>query len=471
MKKKFFTILLSFLLTLPLFGCGKYTPPSGGTPPENPGGPEEPNPPNPTGEKFTVSLQYEQQPYRPQNNITVYWSDNVGLPVSAYVNREGKAEITGLDGDYKVTLSGLPEEYTYNPNVYIATNDKPDVTIELFKVTSTKRLPGSGTGLYTPIQLTETGVYSFTQKDSRSKVHFTFSPYEPGDYVVESWVETSANEINPKADIYVGSAAIWTFSHTQDGGGPSSTFTKNFRHEFAVPKEGISSGGRMATQFVIYADCRADQFPVTMQFRVYSRGDYELEVGTAEVVLPEEAFVKTPNVNQELHAWKFIGDLNGGLLDGNMVRFDESPEYNCYRLWNSRDGFQEILFAKISAPTDVFDAPFNTVEYQGNKALTCAGKNYKVFIEGYKGILSQNESTATGIYKDYEGIDGYAQYTNDDGVYKVTAELQIFLQAYAQQAFLFNDGDGLAESGEVGYVSSEENQWLFACGFYEGYSW
>jgi hypothetical protein len=62
---------------------------------------------------------------------------------------------------------------------------------------------------------------------------------------------------------------------------------------------------------------------------------------------------------------------------------------------------------------------------------------------------------------------GYADYTNSDGVYAVTEELKHFLQSYSTSQRMFADGNGWVEENPTIKVdASEEDQWLFACGYY-----
>ena len=50
----------------------------------------------------------------------------------------------------------------------------------------------------------------------------------------------------------------------------------------------------------------------------------------------------------------------------------------------------------------------------------------------------------------------------------VTAELKEFLQQYSTSQLLFCDGNGWVESNpDIKIYSNEEDQWLFACGYYE----
>ena len=115
---------------------------------------------------------------------------------------------------------------------------------------------------------------------------------------------------------------------------------------------------------------------------------------------------------------------------------------------------------------------FNMVEYVGNKALTVSNgtENYKFFIESYASaqqMCMQVLGGAIECSKEYEGLLGYASIVNSDGAAPVTRELMEFLQKYSVNQVLFMDGDGWAETGEPPYESTEKDQWLFACGYYE----
>ncbi len=61
---------------------------------------------------------------------------------------------------------------------------------------------------------------------------------------------------------------------------------------------------------------------------------------------------------------------------------------------------------------------------------------------------------------------GLQEFTNSDGVYAVTAQIKDFLQGISITQRYFADGDGWIEINSNVYAS-EDDQWLFACGYYE----
>ena len=85
---------------------------------------------------FTVTLLADGQPYTPRMEMYVYWNDGFSIH-TAPVDKTGVARIDGLDGDYRVSLSAVPNEYTYDPNSNIATNMGLG---EIHEVESSKKL-------------------------------------------------------------------------------------------------------------------------------------------------------------------------------------------------------------------------------------------------------------------------------------------------------------------------------------------
>ena len=112
------------------------------------------------------------------------------------------------------------------------------------------------------------------------------------------------------------------------------------------------------------------------------------------------------------------------------------------------------------------------IEDIGSAYLTVSNgtENYKLFIEGYKSLADPNVLYDAGgqfDYNQYKDIEGYADYTNNHGAVPVTAELKDFLQKLSISQLYFRDGNGWCEiSSPYPVDSTEEDQWLFACGYY-----
>ena len=58
---------------------------------------------------FTVTLTADGQPYTPRMEMHAYWNDGFSIHTAKF-DENGVARVDGLDGDYRVTLSEVPNE-------------------------------------------------------------------------------------------------------------------------------------------------------------------------------------------------------------------------------------------------------------------------------------------------------------------------------------------------------------------------
>ena len=70
--------------------------------------------------EFVVSLVNNEKLFIPEEEITVIWMDDYSR-YEAVIGEDGYAKKM-LDGDFNVILDKAPEGYTYNPNIYTASN-------------------------------------------------------------------------------------------------------------------------------------------------------------------------------------------------------------------------------------------------------------------------------------------------------------------------------------------------------------
>lgn len=442
--KKLLATILAALMVFVLVGCGKYAPPEGGgseppngnvTPPEDPDDPDNPDEPQETD--FTVRLVYNGQTFQPEAGIYAQWTNGTNI-YRAPFGTDGIARTSEPDGAFRVTLSSVPKDYTYNPNLYTATNSRRAVSIEIYKLSNTK---GDGDDLYDPIVISAAGTYRATFTSPTQEIHFQYEPRRAGLYSVESIMDTSANEINPFADIYTANKSYKRFMYTQDGGGTSSSFTKNFRFEIAFNQDEL--GGAFA--FTIKLQTRVNNFPCNIDFRLryedtYSRDDAEyIPVNVGEHL--SAAPTMTGNYRYVAH---FTAN---NVLDGKKVRYNEQTRYYefCYDTVN---GLYKTIYAKLNRDSEIL--------------VTESGTG---FLDSYIRLRLCGEH---GAFKDYYAfMTAYTTYCNSDGCYPVTEELRQFLQDYSVSQRLFMDGNGMAESQDgPGYNSSEADQWMFNCGIY-----
>lgn len=472
---------------------------------------------------FTVTLLADGQPYSPRMEMYVYWNDGFSIH-SAPVDKTGVARIDGLDGDYRVSLSAVPNEYTYDPNSNIATNDNRNIILNLYTL---NMLAGSGTGLYDCYSFSKTGVYCAVINSPEDGIYFQYAPDRSGTYSIESWIDITEDNINPYVDVYYGSAQWKAYEKTIDDGGAMGSYTINFVHNVQIAAENISPGGGQATYtFVVKADVKNNKYPVTITFAVKRDGEFELirpgSAGAAAsgMAVPKHDF---SDFNKEDHEYDNSYAIKNPeyLLSGNTYVFDK----NRFKLWEKSkggdgfyhvfdeekypetNGYGPILYAYITRACRFIDVAFTKIEYNNkgeviNSALSVEGGNYKHFIEGYTQLTTfgninggsyycssnctchpdTNEgwactsdctncrSDCRRIPKELIGNEGYQAYANSDGLVPVTEELQIFLQGYSNKQIFFYDGKGTLENSVIDgkrYQATGGSGWLFACAYYE----
>ena len=487
--KKLLSVILVLVISLQLFSCeGVYTPPA--EPPVEPcpphadtdesgvcdkcgaivelpgssGGEED------SGEPFTVSLTLDGEAFIPEEDeaIFVQWTD--GFAYHSAKMEGGVASVSGLDGDYRVTLTTVPDGYAYNPNIYTATNDERDIEIELRKISTVRGANATtGSGLYNCLKVSGTGIYSVDIKRASQVVYYEFRPTGQGMYRIESWVDVTENSVNPKLDIYTGTFAAKYYSYTQDDGGASSTYTKNFVYEIDI---GESFIGNTFTIGVKLSEI-SGKYPQNMVFAITRDGDFDVPKTEYEMVIPTERFERTEEYDKTRYDYVQAYTVEGGVrvYDGSNIGYNE--ERGCYCLFNEETGRYDgpIIYAKISQPTQYIDRSLAGIELDNNALKVSATEDYSLFIKGWSAIVSEWDVWLDSLTDDEFAFhassieaQGYATYCNSDGVYRVTEELKDFLQKFSISQLYFRDGDGWVE--QFGVFASEEDQWLFACGYY-----
>ena len=188
---------------------------------------------------FVVTLHADGSPYSPRTEMYAYWTDGSSVHTAKF-DKNGVARIDGLDGDYRVTLTNVPNEYTYNPNDNLATNDDRSIIVNLYTLNS---LSGGGTGLYDCYNFRKTGVYSAVLNSADDGIFFQYAPDGMGTYSIESWADVITDDIDPDIDVYIGSSQWKAYEKTITDGGPVGSYTINFVHEVQIASENISSGG------------------------------------------------------------------------------------------------------------------------------------------------------------------------------------------------------------------------------------
>ena len=498
-------LLLTMLLSLFACGeynPALNTPGGGGS--NNPGSSgglaEQPDLDGDPTNDFTVRLRLNGEYYIPTVAVNVYWNDGYNIHI-APIDSSGVATIDGLDGDYTVTLSTSPSGYSYDPNAYVATNDNRNIIIDMYDSGTVNSKESS---LYGAHRITTTGVYTVTITEDPEDVnrdekyvdvaYFEFAPQTNGTYTVESWVNVADDDVNPICLAYLGSSAYKYGEYKVTEVGACGSYTRNFVHTIEIADENISAGGSQTFTFGITAEAKSGVYPVTFTFAVKRNGGFDYNRSEKTMVAPKfdwsgfdfDAF-------NALAGGKKVGaeTLYPGTDDSYVfAEYDyERGKYN-YKVWEREDGgdgvyhvydeekyaetggYGPVLFAYIASACSYLDRSLTTIEAVGNNALTVSNgtENYKQFIEGFEAVASAgfycvsdcpcHRGAAAGsplacpdgcatcsvfcspCPEELIGKDGYAQWSNADGVAPVTPELAEFLQKFAIRGGYFADGEG-----------------------------
>ncbi len=471
---------------------------------------------------FVVTVLADGAPYSPRMEMFVYWSDGFSIH-TAKLDEKGEARIDGLDGDYRVTLSAVPNEYAYDPNNNLATNDARCITIDLYTL---NHLSGSGTGIYDCYHFSRTGVYAAIVNSADDAIYFQYAPDRNGTYTIESWVDISEDTVDPYIEVYGGHSQYKFHLRTTYDGGKAGSYTANFIHTVQIADENISASGQATYTFAVKADSKTNQYPVTVIFAVKRNGGFELDRPgkVSGTKIPEFDFSDFRLSDHEYgEGYTLTYPEYRYAPNRNLYVFDEQG-FKLWELEKGGDGFYHvfdrakypetggygpILYANITTPCRFIDRSFHKIEYNNagetdNAALSVNGWNYKHFIEGYTFLSTlgninggsyyciaectcHNKEVSVldwaclagctschancrqvpaGLYK----FEGYQAYSNSDGMVPVTRELQEFLLGYCQKESFFRDGTGTLEkrlfNGNY-YQAVGDSGWLFACAYYE----
>lgn len=418
---------------------------------------------------YTVALFCNNLPFDPEEDpdgdpVEVIWHGSSGI-YSATVDANGEASAGVLDGEFDVYLSGLPEKYSYNPNLYRADGENRRVEIDLVTLTEPDSGDGGinasgGNGVYTSngcYKVSKQGTYRVTCQKKGQYFYFEYKPTAAGYYVVESWSNVYDDMVNPLLEVYSGNVGAKYFQERLDGGGAAldGGYTKNFRYEIA-----LTSVGNTYT-FGVSAESKTGEYPVTVDFAITYVGPIESESTTTVVVKAEKANKLTkPSGNTFVYADR--GTTN---FDETHYAFDESV--GVYRVFDeetyaSTDGWGPYLCVQIAnrvpsySVTSLYDA--SSVGSPPDNQLQLS--------------VVTDDGTVKYDYTDFIRVSYYAK-CNADGVCYVTQEMKEFLDLFAR---LVNGGRGLwtddfspmqGSPQDLGYSASANGMWLFACGYYE----
>ncbi len=455
MMKKFASFMLVLALLFSSFSCGEYIPPqteqdtaATGTETVTPEPPQEDIDEQSTSIVTVVKDGVIYDPVAEGNNITVGVTDGVSY-TETVLSTDGRAYFTGLDGDYSVSISGIPDGYTYDPNIYQLTNKERSTVIELLTIEKTR---GSGAGLYgnACIQISSkkaSGVYRANITKAGQVVYYEFTPKMAGEYAIESMVDISADMYNPKVYIYTGTSAYKLYNDVIDGGGTSGKYTNNFKFTIQIDEEFLGN----CFTFGVFVEGKDATYPTYVDFSIKYVGEYTYDHIVSSMVMPEfipnyrylgysesEADALFDRWFAEYAAYlaedrERFGDTNYVIADNGNRIFDSSmfrlnPDDGYYHLFDvdsypDTAGWGPILYADISQACEFIELPFTTVEYAGSNALTVSEGtlNYKLFIEGYDSLTDLTIVESKGGMGPYFCTSDCDCFADNDGLCTVSS--------------------------------------------------
>lgn len=404
---------------------------------------------HPTETAYTVSLYLNNKPFYAEG-ISVFWRGTNTVHV-AELGEDGQADAGELDGDFDVYLSGLPQGYAYDPNIYRATGTERHVDILIVEIKSPLRGDGGvnakndndakyqNGGCFV---VSSQGTYSVScEKDQI--LYFEYHPTTSGIYSVESWCNVYDDSINPLVTVYGGTVGYKYLIDTRDTGGAAldGGFTKNFRYEISVPNIGPTY------TFGISAVSKTGEYPVTVEFAIVRDGDCAPSSTVVPVSAKEASKLDKPKPTDT-----YVYADDEGTFDSDNYYYDKK-----LGIYRRKDNGAYLCCDLLKMPqsytlTSLYAA--NRVQESNNNFLKLAviddDGNYKVY-----------------DYTDFIRKSYYAKCDTNGRCY-VTEELKEFLQLYAVNHNLWTDGvapqDYMPEGR--GYSASQEDLWLFACGYY-----
>ena len=398
MRKSFvsFLALLLALITL-LSSCGDYVPPSGS---HQTGEDKEEETPAIVDKEtpYTVSFVCDGEPVIPTEDITVSWSNGFSIH-SAPLDENGVASVSGIDGNYNISISQVPAGYAFNPNIYTASSVNRDVKIELYRLTVLKGM--SATSLYNCYRFTKEGIYYIEIDQDKfgapMEQYFEFAPSVSGNYSVESWVDISVNQVNPLLNYY---GASEFFKKLQDPKmfeyGAESSYTRNFKLTVELTDSMISTGGQVVFSFGISATSKTGTYPVGVYFHVYKNNDVDDPYGSERAMILPDAVLEQQRDYDSSYTYTYPDVTIGGyevLRSEDFKLWEKGTGMPMTKLTNQGDSILEQLSGSYSltckniekrivfTPTNNTSGTVSIEEFKissdGTSRISCAYGNYR----------------------------------------------------------------------------------------------
>lgn len=338
---------------------------------------------------YTVKLIYNGDVYTKTEGVKAHWSNGYEFHTADVVN--GIAEISGLDGDYTVTLSGLDENYSYNPNGNTTSGFTPNIEIPVYRLTKARGKDGSEP--YSSKTCRGLGVYRTELTSAEQIVYYEFEPTENGVYTVESWVNVSDSVINPKIDVLAANFANRVYQYTLDEGGVSKGYTRNFKYIINVDDSNIGC----VWTFGIRAEQKEGVYPVSVDFALQRDGGFTAERYQSEWIMPDGLYGLMADEIRKLQA----------MSKEEFTQFESELAYEEIQSYTEEDLKDAVSLHTAGVPEYVYNRVKNRfLSYQGSGSLLGPETDYQpegssVSVLAFRGENYQ-VSPVTGIYHKYD---------------------------------------------------------------------
>lgn len=395
---------------------------------------------------FSTTLTYNGDIFPGiDDDIKAVWQNKNEYYEAAF-DENGIASVTGLSGEYYVSLTKCPKNYTYDPNAIIVNNENPTSDIKLYKLNK----PSSGKGKdlfnnvykinnFEPKYEGQTIVFETTISSASEVVYYEFEPKVAGTYKIESMVSIFDNTINPKAlKYYEGPQSTAYLDQEVDSGGSllDGGYTKNFSFEVNFAESHINStAGSNVAKFGIKAEISdLIEYPVTISYKMVYCGGYTLTKVNRVIKYAEEIYYKRDangnyiydNEGNHILNYVKVEDPNDYVVD---IKYDEAHNSTFYnQLIDSSyvyDGvnnrylkrrFELIDGNYVQSPTGKYILESTMLEVQKTSSYQELGNYSKLIISNGSLILSED-------FLYYNEDDGYYYYVEDGQEYRLCVNL------------------------------------------------
>lgn len=387
----------------------------GGTPPPT-------NPFLSLGEnEYGVQVLYPNGKAVNSSSLYVMWCDGdlCYRPQQTDSNGFAKYKIESISsGQLDIHLSGIPEGYTYNANIYTATPENKEVTITLTETNDIDK--GDGT-LENPYQITE-ATYVAKPEAKDTYVYYSFAPDKGGKFTIESWAYNASSFTTSLA--YYGNNPQYIpetpMEEVSTGG-----LKGNFKYEVQLEADAV---GQVSFLFGVKASLKME-----IPFNVSYTGELT-EKPEVTTIYPTRTLTKFEDNTTE-------AKLTSIPMDGSVTIFyDEANDR-----FHINDINGPLVLIKLNVPCDYIDLALSEIEEKS----------------GVKFYLLKN-----GKENYSEFVKAYSNACNSDGVYPANNDLKTFLELLIRKEFYFDERRGNWIGGQLDYTAVQELQWLFPACYY-----